>query len=107
VEEIPAIEKVKSNEEYKEDDDTLLTPDVGELLVIWEPFMPKSFPLNLAKGSKSSTLGALLEARYENSSSMEVVAPMWLLAHSWKSFKFLSRRIPVLTIFNGSSKEMR
>jgi len=34
VEEIPAIEKVKSNEEYKEDDDTLLTPDVGELLVI-------------------------------------------------------------------------
>ena len=49
--------------------------------------MPKGFPLKLAKGSESSALGALLGARYANSSSMEVVTSMWIPQHSLPSFK--------------------
>jgi len=61
---IQAIEEEENEEQYNEDDHTLVTSDVRELLVIREPFTSKGFPMNLAKGIKSFTGGALLEARY-------------------------------------------
>jgi len=107
VEGIQAIKEEENEEEYEGDDHTLVTSDVEESLVIRRAFMPKRFPFNLTKGSKSSTPDALWEARYANSSLVEVVAPMWLLQHSLKSFKSPPRYIPPLILFNGSSTGMR
>jgi len=45
VEEIQAIQEEGSEEEYKEDDPTLVTPDVGELLVIRRAVHAKEVPL--------------------------------------------------------------
>ena len=107
VEEIQDIEEEWSEEEYEEDYHTLVTLDVGELLVIWRSLHAKEVPLDLAKESKSFTPDALLEARFANSSLIGVVAPMWLLQNLLKSFKSPLRCIPPLILFNGSSKETR
>jgi len=45
VEEIQAIEEEQSEKEYQVDDDTLVTTDVGELLVIQRALYANEVPL--------------------------------------------------------------
>jgi len=45
VEEIQAIKQAESAEEYEEDNHTLITPDIGELLVIGKVVHAKEVPL--------------------------------------------------------------
>jgi len=44
VEEIQAIEEATSEEEVEDEDQTLITPDVGELLVIWKALHVQEAP---------------------------------------------------------------
>ena len=74
-EEIQAIDKEASEKKSEEEDYTLVTLDVGELLVIWRS-ISKRFLLYLSKGSKSSTLVIPLEARCVSLLLIKVIAPM-------------------------------
>jgi len=78
VEEIQALEEETSQEEFEEEDYTIVTPDVRELLVIRRVLHAKEVPL-LLKGTKSSTFDVPLKAKCVSLLLMEVVAPMWLL----------------------------
>ena len=79
MEEIQALEEETSEGEFEEENHTLVTPDVGEPLVISRAFHVKEIPVNLLKESKSSTLDVPLEAKCVSLLSIEVVVPMWLL----------------------------
>jgi len=107
VEEIEVLEEETSEEEFEEKNHTIVTLDVGELLVIQRAPMPKRFPLDLLKGSKSSTLDVQFGAKCVSLSSMELDLPMWLLWLLMTSYKSPPRCIPPLVLFNGSSKEAR
>jgi len=78
VEEIQALKKKISDEEFENKDHTLVTLDVGELLVIQRAIHVKQVPLKPSQREKPSTLGVQLEARCVSSSLMKEVIPIWL-----------------------------
>jgi len=80
VEDIQALEEETREEEFEEEDHTILTLDVGKLLVIRRSLHAKEVPLEPSQREQifhtRCTIGG---KRFVSSLSIEVVAPMWLL----------------------------
>jgi len=106
VEEIQAIEGEESKEEYKEEDHTLLTPDVRELLVIQKVRHAKEVPLEPSQREQilhtRCTIGGKVcelvidEGSWTNMTCTTLIDKLQV-----------STTIPPLILFNGSTKKMR
>jgi len=102
VKEIQAIKEKESEEEYEEDDHTLVTPDVGELLVIQRALHAKEIALEPSQREQifhtCCTIGGKVCEFIIDGGSFTNVAFTTLIEKLC---------IPLLTLFNGLSKGMR
>ena len=78
MEEIQVPEDETSDEEFENEDQTLIISDVGELLVIQRALHVKEVPFEPSQREQSSVLGVSLEIRCVNSSLMVEVTSIWL-----------------------------
>jgi len=78
VEEIQVPEDETSDEEFENEDQTLIISDVGELLVIQRALHVKEVPLEPSQREQSSVLGVSLEIRCVSSLLMVEVTSIWL-----------------------------
>jgi len=107
IEEIQGLEEETSEEECKEEYHTVVTTDVGALLVIRRALHAEEVPLEPTQREQIFHTRCTIGDKVCGLSSTEVVAPMWLPWPSLTSNKSPPRCIQPFILFNGSSKEAR